>query len=364
MTWHYPRVTGLCLAALALCPGQVVSSERLADALWGNRLPASWNKIVPGCIFRLRRVLGTAAIETTGYGYRLAIPASRVDTHQFERLVQRGRELLDLGEADRAHHVMGEALGLWRGRPFLDLAGWDPGRIEANRLDELRLDAEECRLDAALRAGRHAVRLAEAQSAVAEAPFRERRWSLLALTQYQSGRQGEALATLQRARSVLVRELGLDPGSELVALERAILRQDPALTAPPPGHDVAAKCPYLGLFCYDVADTELFFGREADVAQCVRRLHDAGILAVVGPSGSGKSSLVRAGVAAALARDGHHPSVVTPGSRPSTLLAKKADHNSVLIVDQFEEVFTCARIPTSGPASSTGWSPRLQLAPS
>ena len=60
------------LAALAIRRGEVVSAERLADALWGEHPPASWHKVVPGCILRLRRALGVAAIETTPFGYRLA----------------------------------------------------------------------------------------------------------------------------------------------------------------------------------------------------------------------------------------------------------------------------------------------------
>ena len=90
-------------------------------------------------------------------------------------------------------------------------------------------DAEEARIDACLQSGQHREVLGEAQARVAEAPLRERRWALLALAQYQAGRQGEALRTLRQARSVLASELGVDPGPELVALEQAILRQDPAL---------------------------------------------------------------------------------------------------------------------------------------
>jgi DNA-binding SARP family transcriptional activator len=75
------------LAALAVRPGEVVSAERLADALWGERPPPSWNKVVPGCVMRLRRVLGAEAIETTGHGYRLVVPADEIDAQRFERLV-------------------------------------------------------------------------------------------------------------------------------------------------------------------------------------------------------------------------------------------------------------------------------------
>jgi WD40 repeat protein/DNA-binding SARP family transcriptional activator len=330
------------LAALALRLGESVSAERLADALWGDRPPATWAKVIHGCVSRLRKVLGTAAIETVPGGYRLDLAVDEVDAQRFVRLVGRGRELLTLGEPERAAHVVGEALALWRGPALADLEGWDGGRIEAERLEELRRDAEELRVDAALRAGRHRELLVEAQAMVAAAPLRERRWALLALAQYQSGRQGEALRTLHRARTVLATELGLDPGPDLVALEAAILRQDPSLVAEAALPEPSATCPYLGLVPYDVADADAFFGRDTDVAACLRRLAATGVLAVVGPSGSGKSSLVRAGVAAALERDGRRVVVVAPGAHPNDALTAlpAAGPAPVLVVDQCEEALT------------------------
>jgi DNA-binding SARP family transcriptional activator/WD40 repeat protein len=330
------------LAALALRPGEAVSAERLADALWGERPPVTWPKVIHGCVARLRKVLGAAAIETVRPGYRLVLSGDEVDAQRFERLVQRGRELLTLGETERAAHVIGEALALWRGPALVELEGWTPGRIEAARLEELRLDAQEVQLEAALRAGRYREVLAELQARVAEAPLRERRWALLALAQYQAGRQGEALRTLHRARTVLAGELGVDPGPDLVALEAAILRQDPSLVAEVALPEPSATCPYLGLVPYDVADADAFFGRDADVAGCLRRLATVGVLAVVGPSGSGKSSLVRAGVAAALERDGRRVVVVSPGAHPGDALTVLPEGAVVpaLVVDQCEEAVT------------------------
>ncbi|MGH9193663.1 MAG: BTAD domain-containing putative transcriptional regulator, partial [Acidimicrobiales bacterium] len=327
------------LAALALGLGQTVSAERLADALWGERPPVTWDKVIHGCVSRLRKVLGAVAIETLPQGYRLVLPVEELDAQRFERLIGRGRELLTLGEPERAAHVIGEGLALWRGPALVELEGWGPGRIEADRLEELRLDAQEVLLDAALRAGRFREVLAEAQARVAEAPLRERRWALLAVAQYQAGRQGEALRTLHRARTVLATELGLDPGPDLVALEEAILRQDPSLVVDAALPEPSAMCPYLGLVPYDVADADAFFGRDADVAACLRRLAAVGVLAVVGPSGSGKSSLVRAGVAAALERDGRRVVVVTPGAHPSDALTALPERGPapVLVVDQCEE---------------------------
>jgi hypothetical protein len=212
------------------------------------------------------------------------------------------------------------------------------GRIETERLAERRRDAEDLKAESAIRAGRHHEVMGELHRMVAQQPTRERRWGLLALAQYQADRQAEALGTLQRARATLVNEFGLDPGPQLAELENAILRQDPALVVDDAAPVVAVSCPYRGLVPYDVGDTTAYFGREADVTACLRRLDEVGVLAVVGPSGCGKSSLIRAGVAAALVRDGHAVEVVTPGAHPEDVLAEApAGAGAVFVVDQCEE---------------------------
>lgn len=327
------------LAALSLHPGDTVTADRLADALWQDAPPATWSKVVQGSVVRLRKTLGASAIETVDHGYRLALDRYDVDLHEFERLLARGREQLSLGEVERASYTLGQALSLWRGRPLTELEAWEPGRAEAARLEEERRDAEELRLEAELGAGRHRDVLGEALRRVEEAPLRERRWELLTLAQYRCGRQAEALRTLRQVRRVLAEELGLDPGPDLAALEQSILRQDPSLLAPSTAPTTTEGCPYLGLVPYDVGDAEGYFGRDADVTECLHRLADTGVVAVVGPSGSGKSSLVRAGMAAALRRDGRRVTVVTPGARPMAALSAipAVGPRPVLVVDQCEE---------------------------
>lgn len=335
------------LEALAARPGETVRAEALADALWGEVLPPSWPKVVQGCVSRLRKALGSAAIVTSGTGYRLALHRDDFDHLCFEDLLLRAGELLSTGEPERARYASGQALGLWRGDPLERLADWDLGRIESERLAERRRDGEDLYAESAIRAGRQREVMGELHRMVAQQPTRERRWGLLALAQYQAGRQAEALTTLQRARTTLVNEFGLDPGPGLADLEAAILRQDPSLVAaggPPP---TTPDCPYLGLVAYDVADAAAYFGREADAAACLARLDEAGVLTVVGPSGCGKSSLVRAGVAAALVRDGHRVTVVTPGTHPEEALAEApTGAAAVLVIDQCEEALA---LPESSP---------------
>jgi WD40 repeat protein/DNA-binding SARP family transcriptional activator/CHASE3 domain sensor protein len=314
----------------------------LAEALWRDEPPATWPKVVQGCVVRLRKGLGVDAVETTDRGYRLAVPDDEIDARRFERLVVKGRELMALGEWDRAAFVLTQALELWQGQALVDLEGWEPADRESARLEELRRDAEDLRVEAALRVGRYRDVQAELGALVAEQPLREQRWGLLAWAQYQAGRQGEALATIQRARSVLAAELGLDPGPDLAALELAILQQDPSLLpAVGPGSE-PIRSPYLGLVPYDIDDADGFFGRDAEIARCRAALAGTGVLAVLGPSGSGKSSLVRAGIAAGLRRDGYDVRLLTPGPHPMAALADVGPlrRATVLVVDQCEEVVT------------------------
>ena len=144
---------------------------------------------------------------------------------------------------------------------------------------------------------------------------------------------------MHRARAMLLDELGLDPGAELVELEQRLLNQDPSLSAD--GSTGSRDCPYRGLLPYDSDDAEVFFGREDDVAACLRRLRDAGVLVVVGPSGVGKSSLVCAGVVASLARADTPVIVGRPGAHPlESLAGLKPRGRQTLVVDQAEEAVT------------------------
>lgn len=338
------------LEALVVCAPRTVSAEQLADALRRDEVPASWRKVVPGCVNRLRRRLGADAIETVGHGYRLAVGADEIDVRRFERLVARGHQLLSLGEPERAAYAFREGLALWRGPALSDLDEWAPGRVESARLKELQLEAEEAVLDASLRMGLHTEVVAEAMARTKEMPLRERRWGLLALAHYLCGSQAEALACLRRARRLLADELGLDPSHELVALEQAILRQDESLTPASALPASSPTCPYPGLLPYGVEDVDTFFGRDDDVDACLGRLAEQGVLVIVGPSGCGKSSLLRAGLVASLEREEQSVRLVAPGEDAGgdlTDAIPELAHGETLIVDQLEELVAAAGDPAS-----------------
>jgi DNA-binding SARP family transcriptional activator/WD40 repeat protein len=338
----------MALGVFAVRHGQVVSPDELADALWRGNPPPTWNKQVQICVARLRKTLGASAIETVSGGYRLALDGDDLDAARFERLAERGRALAATGDAVRAASAFARALALWRGHPLEELDGWPPGRSEAARLEELRRTTEEDLLDARLAAGEHRRVAVDAEALVAEQPWRERRWAILALARYRCGRQADALASLRAARRTLVEDLGLDPSSELADLERAILRQDPALAAPPALAAVSEACPYKGLAPYAVEDAEGFFGRDADVVACLERLRTSPLLVLAGPSGCGKSSLLRAGLAPALQRRGRAPVVLAPGPDPGigwAATVASIDPGAPVLVDQFEELLAFGATP-------------------
>ena len=220
------------LAVLLIHRGEVLSTDRLIDELWGERAPSSAIKIVQGYISQLRKALGDDVILTRGHGYLLAVQSEQVDVGRFETLVAGGQSALAGGDAAVAAERLGEALALWRGEPLADFAYEPFAQGEIARLGQVRLAALEDRIDARLALGEHARLVGELEALVREHPSRERLVGQLMVALYRSGRQADALESYRVARRRLVDELGLEPGRELQQLERAILAQDPALDAP------------------------------------------------------------------------------------------------------------------------------------
>jgi YVTN family beta-propeller protein len=227
------------LAVLLIHRGEVLSTDRLIDELWGERAPSSAVKVVQGYISQLRKALGDDVIVTRGHGYLLAVESERVDACRFEALVAGGQSAFTAGDAASAHRRLGEALALWRGEPLADFAYERFAQGEIARLGQARFAALEDRIDVRLALGEHARLVAQLEALVRENPSRERLVGQLMVALYRSGRQADALESYRVARRQLVDELGLEPGRELQELERAILAQDPALDAP--ARDTARK---------------------------------------------------------------------------------------------------------------------------
>jgi YVTN family beta-propeller protein len=223
------------LAILLLHANEPVSTDRLIEGLWGESPPADAAKSLQIHVSRLRKALAPAdgLVVTQPNGYLIKVTVDELDLQRFERLAAEGRRALAAGDAGRAAGKLGEALALWRGAPLADLAFEPFAQVEIARLEELRLTAVEDRNEARLALGHHAELVGELETLVRDHPLRERLRGQLMLALYRSGRQAEALAAYRDARRTLVDELGIEPGPELRALERAILAQDAALAGPP-----------------------------------------------------------------------------------------------------------------------------------
>jgi DNA-binding SARP family transcriptional activator len=256
------------LAVLLLSANETVPGERLVDALWGERPPATATKAIQVYVSGLRRVVGADRLQTRGRGYAIVAVPEEIDVARFERLTAEGRRALAAGAHAEAAERLATALALWRGPALADLAAEPFAEPAAARLEELRLAALETRLDADLLLGRHAELVGELEGLVAGEPLRERPRRQLMLALYRSGRQAEALAAYQEARTTLVEELGIEPGPELQELERAILRQDASLAAPATAAQASDGARLVAVLCALVdRPPELDRGRADEAAR-------------------------------------------------------------------------------------------------
>jgi predicted ATPase/DNA-binding SARP family transcriptional activator len=357
------------LAVLLLEPNQVVSRDRLIDALWGEDPPDTARNTIQVYVSQLRKLLPEGALETAPPGYRLVVEPDTVDLFEFVRLSEEGRTALGTGNAAGAADTLRAALALWRGPPLSDLA-WEPfAHAEIGRLEELRLAALEDRIDADLALGRHGQLVGELERLVVEHPLRERLRAHLMLALYRAGRQADALAVYQRARRTLVDELGIEPGEALRKLERAILAHDPSLNAPQAGPSSERRVP--------TPPTPLL-GRErelAALADLVRR-EDVRLITLTGTGGIGKTRLALELVRRLAPEFGHGSAVATlatlrdpalvvrailealeiseEGHDPEDVLVRAlANSELLLLVDNFEQVLpaspSIARVLAAAP---------------
>ncbi|MFJ8659107.1 BTAD domain-containing putative transcriptional regulator [Streptomyces sp. NPDC093795] len=284
------------LAALLVDAGRPVAAYRLVDCLWGDEPPGNPLRALQAKVSQLRRALeeaepgGRELVVTRAPGYLLDVPEGALDAHRFARLAAQARDAAD----PRARaELLGEALGLWRGPAFADFAEEPFVRGAADRLEEERLAVRETLAEARLEAGEHGVLVGELAELVARHPLRERLRGVQLRALYRAGRQSEALAGYEELRTLLADELGVDPSPELAALHTAMLRQDPALSAPgptlpEPRPAAAAVGPVRGNL---TAPLTGIVGRDAAVAEVRGLLTERRLVTLTGPGGVGKTRL-------------------------------------------------------------------------
>ena len=288
------------LAMLLLHANEVVSSDRLVDALWGEAASDDAAKALSVALSRLRKVLeperspGAAGdlLVTRPPGYLMKLDADQLDVHRFDQLVLEARSVDDPATSAG---LLREALALWRGPPLADLAYESFGQSEIARLEESRLAALEQRIEFDLMLGHHDELVGELEGLTGQYPLRERLRGQLMLALYRSGRQADALQSYQAARASLVDELGIEPSRPLRELHQAILQQDPGLDL------LVRKRPA------EEAQGDVFVGRGHELAELVTGLEDAfagrgRVFLLSGEPGIGKSRLAEELTAHARAR--------------------------------------------------------------
>jgi DNA-binding SARP family transcriptional activator len=285
------------LAALVAHAGDVVSVDALTEAVWGDDQPAAPEAALHNLVSRLRTALreaGDLAAEvlTRPPGYLLSAADGVVDAEQFERLVRVARAALP-DHPDRAEATLAQALDLWRGPAYAELADEDLVRPEAARLDELRSLATEERAEALLLLDRPRDAVPLLQRMLATEPLREHGQGLLMRALYAAGRQADALEVFAAYREGLAEELGIDPAPELLRLHEMVLRQEIALDtsgSDGPGPPTTGNLP---------ATPQALVAREAEAATLTAALVPGAVVTLIGPGGVGKTSLALQ-VAAAL----------------------------------------------------------------
>ncbi|WP_433430767.1 BTAD domain-containing putative transcriptional regulator [Nonomuraea sp. CA-141351] len=297
------------LARLGLEPGRVVPLDRLIEELWAGEAPAKATATLQAYVSHLRRVLEPdrkprtppQVLLTREPGYLLNVTPGQTDVGRFAAWAADGARLVKQGRHAEAARVLDRALALWRGEPLAEFPDLAP--VASARLGELRLAAEEDRLEARLALGEASVPDLEA---LTEAhPYRERAWGLLVVGLYRAGRQADALAALRRVRALLAGELGIEPGPELRRLEQAVFEQAPELDAGTPARGEAA--PADSPRPVPVLDGDRLVAREGELRALEELLSEArrgrgGLVLVTGEAGIGKTSLARAAADLAAAR--------------------------------------------------------------
>ena len=236
------------LAVLLLHAGRAVTLQELVDAVWGEKPPVSAVATVRTYAWRWRREFAETRTEPTillsaGDGYRLTVPAQRVDALHFEELAAEAARARAAGDPTTARQTIERALGLWRGEALASIPG-PYAEQQRRRLNELRLTLLEERFDLDLLLGQEQLAIPELSALTAEHPLRERPYGLFMRALYAAGRQADALAVYGRLRQRLAEELGVEPGPEVRELHQRILVMDASLAPPRSPADLRRPAPH------------------------------------------------------------------------------------------------------------------------
>lgn len=211
------------IAVLALSAGAAVPAHRVARAVWRENLPGNARRSVQTYVSRLRVMFGRELIDTTAAGYTLRAARDDIDALRFMQLVD-AAVVADTDERS----LLQEALALWRGEPFVDVASAWLRESQASFLVDRYLRAAERRADIDIAAGRYDTALNDLGPLVEEQPLRESLWVRLLTVLAASGRRAEALKRYETIRRRIAEELGVGPAPELQRLHAELIAEGQA----------------------------------------------------------------------------------------------------------------------------------------
>ncbi|MGW7531787.1 BTAD domain-containing putative transcriptional regulator [Amycolatopsis sp. NPDC054798] len=298
------------LALLLLAANRLVPVERLVEELW-DEPPQSARQQIHNAIGSLRRQLTTSPpdvrLESDGSGYRLAIPISSLDMHQFNSHLQLARQAELKGRPREAIELFQASLELWRGSAF---SGLHANAIDtaATNLEEQRMSAIEDLMALRLKLGQARSIVGELRQLVTDNPLRESLRGHLMLALHACSRQADALAVYEEGRKILADELGIDPTPHIRQLHSSILRGEIHADSNRPTHQVVDETPAgpnprlptrenaYSRRSYLPRDIMDFSGRSAEISQLLTAVHSAEptalvISAIDGMGGIGKTTL-------------------------------------------------------------------------
>ena len=285
------------LAALALEANRVVSDGELVNILWGDEPDEGTIDALRVHVHRLRRTLEKDCGGAPGEdrlvvrsltGYSLVLRPDELDIARFRALINEARAAGLRGGDPQAISLFDRALALWRGPVLNDFGDAPFISTQRVRLDKLRLEALEDRFDVCLRLGLHRENVSAMEALAEEHPLRERLQAQLLLALYRCGRQAEASDAYQRTRRRLADELGMEPGPDLQATFREILRHE---VAPPRSGGVDTPSPTSIATKGRTnlpAELSTFIGRGAQIAEVTDLLASNRQVTLVGPGESGR----------------------------------------------------------------------------
>jgi DNA-binding SARP family transcriptional activator/tetratricopeptide (TPR) repeat protein len=290
-----PKVRVL-LASLLVEANKSVSIERLAEQMWGERLPSAVRKTIQVYVVRLRRLLGDdpsrpALIQTTPNGYLVSIAPQRLDLGRFRAAVA---DAADANDLVAESELLSTALNQWRDDALCDVLSESLHREVVSRLAEERLRAAERWVQIQLELGRHREIISDLVRLTNDHPWQESLWAQLILALFRSNRRSDALDTYRNVHRMMRAELGVEPGERLQQLHRMILTEDqietPERRAPKPERFIAV--------CQLPVGVRGFVGRTESVELLTELLgaeqaddSDMPIVVISGAPGVGKTAL-------------------------------------------------------------------------